>query len=181
MVIWLTGMSGSGKTTLCTAMHAVLKPRLPHLVKLDGDEIRDAFGNDLTHVEADRMRQITRIQRIAKMLADQGLVVLVAALYAHPGLLAWNRANLPNYFEVYLKADLDFLSTRDSKGLYQKAQRGELKDLVGVDIPWNEPQQPDLVIDASGAKAPNLLALDVLRAIPRIAGMNTAELLQVRA
>lgn len=181
MVIWLTGMSGSGKTTLCTAMHAVLKPRLQQLVKLDGDEIRAAFGDDLTHVESDRMRQIHRIQRIAKMLADQGMVVLVAALYAHPDLLAWNRANLPDYFEIYLKADIEFLSTRDSKGLYHKAQRGELNNLVGVDIPWNEPRHADLVIDAGRAKSPDLLALDVLRAIPRIAGVNTADLLQVRA
>lgn len=178
MVIWLTGMSGSGKTTLCTAMHAVLKPRLKQLVKLDGDEIRAAFGDDLTHAESDRVRQINRIQRIAKILADQGMVVLVAALYAHPELLAWNRKNLPGYFEVYLKATVGFLGTRDPKGLYRKAQNGELRDLVGVDIPWNEPQQPDLVIDAENSKLPDALALDVLARIPKIAGQRTADLIR---
>jgi adenylylsulfate kinase-like enzyme len=166
MVIWVTGLSGSGKTTLCTALYALLKPRMPQLVKLDGDEIRAAFGDDLGHGESDRVRQIQRIQRISGMLAGQGLVVLVAALYAHPDLLAWNRANLPGYFEIYLKADLDFLRRRDSKGLYGKAERGAISDVVGVDIPWRVPGGADLVIDAVSAQAPDRLAVDVVKAVP---------------
>jgi len=174
MVIWVTGLSGSGKTTLCEAMYSLLKPRMQHLVKIDGDEIRAAFGDDLTHVEADRVRQIKRIQRIAQVLAKQDLVVLVAALYAHPDLLAWNRANLPGYFEIYVKADLDLLGRRDSKGLYGKAGRGEIKDVVGVDIPWHAPQHPDLVVDAKSAKAPEQLSIDVIAAIPALRATSLA-------
>ena len=165
-VIWVTGLSGCGKTTLCDALYALLKPRMPHLIKLDGDEIRAAFGNDLGYAESERTKQIGRIQRMAKMLADQGLVVLVAALYSHPDLLAWNRANLPRYFEVYLRADLDFLTKRDLKDLYQKSRRGEITDVVGVDIPWHAPQGADLVVDAAAQTPADRLAFDVVRAIP---------------
>jgi adenylylsulfate kinase-like enzyme len=175
MVIWVTGLSGSGKTTLCEAIYARLKPVMPHMVRLDGDDIRAAFGDDLSHVEADRARQIKRIQRLSGMLAKQGLVVLVAALYAHPDLLNWNRANLPGYFEVYLKADLDLLQRRDSKGLYRNTSRSEISNVVGVDIPWHAPRQPDLVIDAASAPAADRLALQVIDAIPALAPIVAAK------
>ena len=75
MVIWLTGLSGSGKTTLCNSLWDLLKPDLPQLVLLDGDAIRSALGERLGYKEPDRVVQITRIQNLAKMLSDQGLVV----------------------------------------------------------------------------------------------------------
>lgn len=166
MVIWLTGLSGSGKSSLCAALHALLKPRHAALVRLDGDEVRAAFGGDLGYTEADRFRHISRIQRVAKMLADQGIDVLVAALYAHPDLLAWNRSNLPGYFEVYLRAEVDFLIGRENKTLYSRARCGEMTDVVGVDIPWHAPAKPDLTIDAATAPAPEALARRVLEALP---------------
>lgn len=168
MVIWLTGLSGSGKSSLASALFALLKPTRPTLVRLDGDELRAAFGGDLGFRAADRFRQIQRIQRIAKMLADQGMTVLVAALYAHPELLAWNRIHLPGYFEVYLKADVDFLIGRDTKALYARARRGEIADVVGVDVPWHTPADPDLVIDAATAPRPEALARRVLEALPSL-------------
>ena len=168
MVIWLTGLSGSGKSSLAASLHALLKPLRPALVRLDGDEIRAAFGGDLGFKEADRFRQIQRIQRISKMLADQDVDLLVAALYSHPELLAWNRAHLPGYFEIYLKADVDFLASREIKALYARARRGEIADVVGVDIPWHAPVQPDLVIDAAGAPAPEVLARRVFEALPEM-------------
>ena len=166
MVIWITGLSGSGKSTLCDALYSLLKPTLPQLVKLDGDEIRAAFGDDLGHAEADRQRQIRRIQGLSRVLARQGMVVMVAALYSHPDLLAWNRANLPGYFEIYVNAGLDLLASRDPKGLYAKARRGELPNVVGIDIPWYAPRTPDLTIDAATAPAPDMLAQQVLRSLP---------------
>ena len=88
MVIWVSGLSASGKTTLCNAMWRLLKSQAPELVLLDGDVIRAVFSNDLGYREEDRVVQITRIQNLAKLLSDQGLVVLVAALYANHSLLA---------------------------------------------------------------------------------------------
>ena len=162
MVIWVTGLSGSGKTTLCTALAALLRPRMPGLAVLDGDVIRAVFGHDLDHTEPSRVRQIKRLQGLAAALSGQGLIVIVGALYAHPELLAWNREHLSPYFEVYLKAPLDLVRARDQKGLYD----GRTRSVVGVDIPWHEPERPDLVIDAAKAEPPPALARRVLAAIP---------------
>jgi len=161
MVIWITGLSGSGKTTLCTALRDLLKPQMPGLVVLDGDAVRAVFGHDLAYDEASRARQIGRIQALAKMLSNQGLVVLVAALYSHPDLLAWNRANLAPYFEVYLDAPLALVRARDSKGLYG----GGTRDVVGLDIPWHPPANPDLIVDAATEEAPTALARRVAAAV----------------
>lgn len=174
MVIWVTGMSGAGKTTLCTALRDLLKPRLPELMLLDGDVVRETLSTGLGYAEADRKIQIGRMQKLARMLSDQGLVVLVAALYCHPDLLAWNRENIKDYFEVYLRAPMDLLKRRDSKGLYAAAAAGKTRDVVGVDIAWNEPARADLIIDADSAPDPQALARRVAGTIPRLARALTA-------
>jgi adenylylsulfate kinase len=166
MVIWVTGMSGAGKTTLCDALWQSLKPGLPELVSLDGDAVRSAFGEGLGYKEKDRMVQITRIQQLAKVLSDQDLVVLVAALYSHPDLLTWNRQNIKGYFEVYLETSLEALQTRDYKGLYAKAMAGEMQDIVGIDIPWHTPESPDLIINNDNPLFPEQLADQVISAVP---------------
>lgn len=176
MVIWITGLSGSGKSTLCEALRPKLKALRPNLVTLDGDAVRAAFGDDLSFREADRVTQIKRIQGIAKLLADQGITVLVAALYAHPDLLAWNRANLRDYFEIYLKSDVEFLLKRDNKKLYQRATRGEIPDVVGVDIPWHAPKNPDLVFDTTSLTPADALANQVLRKLMSKDTSNLSEL-----
>jgi adenylylsulfate kinase-like enzyme len=168
MVIWVTGMSCSGKTTLCNALWATLKPNMPQLVLLDGDAVRAAFGDGLGYREVDRVVQITRIQKMAKMLSDQNLVVLVAALYANTELLAWNRENIREYFEIYLKASPETVRQRDNKGLYSKADSGAMKDVVGVDIPWHEPQSPNLIIDCDAGEDTDLLASRVLSLVPEL-------------
>lgn len=169
MVIWITGISGAGKTTLSVALYELLKPRLPELVLIDGDAVRAMFGENLDYSEASRMVQIKRIQALVHYLARQGIVVIAAALYAHPDLLAWNRANLPGYFEVYIKAPLHLVRARDPKGLYEKAARGDMPNVVGVDIPWHEPSRPDMVIDATISDTPSALARRVAGAVPRLA------------
>ena len=166
MVIWITGLSGAGKTSLCNALNRMLKPCLPQLVLIDGDAVRQLFGDTLGHSEADRKEQIGRIQRFAKMLSEQGLVVLVAALYCHPALLTWNRANLADYFEIYLDAPFDLVERRDSKGLYAGAAAGDIPHVVGVDIPWHAPQAPDLRLDAGEGLDPDDMAMGVIRAVP---------------
>ena len=162
MVIWVTGLSGSGKSTLCEALRPKLKALRANLVMLDGDVIRAAFGSDLDFHEADRVKQIRRIQAIAKVLADQDITVLVAALYSHPELLEWNRKNLRGYFEVYVNADVQFLLKRDGKKLYSRARSGEMTNVVGIDIPWHAPKNPDMVIEAAAMTPPHILADQVI-------------------
>lgn len=169
MIIWNTGISGSGKSTLCDALTKLLKPSIPELVLLDGDVVREAFGGDLGYGEQDRVVQIRRLQALARALSEQNLVVLVAALYSHPDLLAWNRQNMNPYFEVYLEAPLSLVQARDPKGLYAKAAAGDMPDVVGLDIPWHPPEAPDLVIDMTDGNSPEALAQMVVSAFPPLA------------
>lgn len=169
MVLWLTGLSGAGKTTIAQAIWRQMKPKLPALVMVDGDTIRDLFGAGLGFHEEARYEQIGRIQRLAAMLAGQDLPVVVAALYAHPDLMRWNRENLPGYFEVLVDAPIDLVRQRDVKGLYAKAARGEMPNVVGIDIPWHRPTAPNLVIDPVAGLSVEDAAQAIIRKVPRLA------------
>ena len=164
----MTGLSGAGKTTLCTALHNILKADLPELVILDGDAVRAAFGHNLGYKEDDRVLQVNRLQALARVLSDQNLVVIVGVLYNNAELLAWNRAELSDYYEIYLKASLETVRSRDPKGLYAKRMAGDLSDVVGIDIPWNEPQNADFVLDMDEASDPHTMAMQIVKAIPRL-------------
>ncbi len=168
MVIWITGLSGAGKTTVCQTIMSMAKESVPELVMLDGDAVREIFDDQLGHSEPDRVRQIKRIQRLARELDAQGLVVLVAALYAHPKLLTWNRENFDEYFEVYLDVSLDVVESRDPKGLYAKARAGEMKHVVGLDIPWLAPSNPNLQIDMSEEVSPREVSNRIIENIPAL-------------
>jgi adenylylsulfate kinase-like enzyme len=171
MVVWLTGLSGAGKTTIAEAIIRSAKPSLPSLVLIDGDVIRNLFGAGLGFDEVARKQQIGRIQQLALFLARQDIPVVVAALYAHPELLLWNRANLPGYFEVYVSTPLAVVERRNTKNLYAKARAGEMANVVGVDIPWYAPKCPDMNIDSSSGSSPQELADQVIRAVPKLAAL----------
>ncbi len=168
MVIWITGLSGSGKTTLATVLYEAMKPALPTLVRIDGDEVRALFGNSLGFTESDRRLQIQRLQSLAAMLDGQGLTVIVAALYAHPELLAWNRDHFSGYFEIYLKASLELVRSRDPKGLYAKADSGEISDVVGVDIPWHAPDTPHMTVKAGDDLDTGTVVRDIMACLPSL-------------
>ena len=146
------------------ALHGLLKPRLPHTVLIDGDAVRQTFAQSLGYTEPDRREQIQRIQRLAKFMADQKLIVIVAALYCHPDLTDWNRSNLEGYFEIYLKASDDLLRQRDQKNLYSTANSEPTPNVVGIDIPWHAPASPHITIDSDVEHAPIDLAREVLAA-----------------
>lgn len=147
MVIWMIGLSGAGKTALSQVLYGKLKPQIPNLVRLDGDVIRAVFGNDVDHTLEGRRRNAERLSGLSKFLADQDIHVIAAVLSIFPEWRAWNRANMPDYAEVYVKASMDTLRRRDTKGLYAKAIRGEIPNVVGIDIPFPEPESPELVIE----------------------------------
>ncbi len=169
MVIWITGLSGAGKTTVCETIMSMAKESIPEMVVLDGDVVRDIFDDQLGYTEPDRVRQIKRIQHLTKQLDAQGLVVLVAALYSHPNLLKWNRENFDAYFEVYLDVPLDVVESRDPKGLYAKARSGQMKHVVGLDIPWLAPLNPNLRIDMSDEYSPREVSQRIIENIPALA------------
>ena len=168
MVIWITGLSASGKTTLSRAFKKKVKGSVPNMVLLDGDIVRQLYGDDLGYEEADRYTQITRIQNLATFLEKQSIVVVVAALYSHPDLLKYNRKNFIQYFEVYLHSSIEVLQKREFKGLYQKALNKEIMNFVGVDIPWNTPVEPDMVFDLLENLSPELMADKLFECLPNL-------------
>ena len=165
MVLWITGLSGAGKTTIANAIHNLLKSSFLQPIFIDGDAVREIFDPQLGFDIASRNIQISRMQRLALFLSKQGFQVIVSALYSSDELLAWNRSNLPGYYEVYVDTQMHVLEKRDTKGLYSKAKLGQIRDVVGVDIPWNPPKNPDLNVDSSGA-SPSELALKIVNLIP---------------
>ena len=166
MIVWVAGLSGAGKTTLCEGVYGRIKPLVLEIVLLDGDSVRSAFGSDLSNSEEDRRRQIKRIRGMTKVLVDQGLIVIVAVVYSHPDIQIWDRKNLPNYFEIHLKASLETVMRRDEKGLYAFAKAGWMPDVVGMDIPWYPPDAPDLVLSADDGTPPEVLQQRVIDALP---------------
>ena len=147
MVIWLIGMSGAGKTTLARALHDQLKSEHANLVMLDGDVIRDVFP-DVDHSVEGRRRNAERISQLCRLLDSQGINVIAAVLSIFPDWQRWNRENFSRYFEIFLDIPLETLKQRDEKGLYAAAMAGKMKDVVGMDIPFPPPANPDLVLDA---------------------------------
>ena len=149
MVIWLTGISGAGKSTIANGLLDLLKSQIPELINIDGDQVRDVFEEKLGYSENERNIHIKRIQRLCLLLDKQEQIVITSALYSNEKLLQWNRENFSEYYEIYLNASLDIVKKRDVKGLYKKYEEGKEKNIVGLDIPWNEPKNPDLEIDFS--------------------------------
>lgn len=154
-VIWLTGMSGSGKTTLAQRLEEVIRNKKGRVEVLDGDNVREYFGNDLGFSRQERIMNVKRIAFAAHMLAKNGVDVLVANIAPYYEVRDFIREQTPSYVQIYLKATTDMLKKRDVKGHYAKVERGEMKDMIGVDDAYDVPRNPDLVIDTDSTSIDN--------------------------
>ena len=151
-VYFFTGLSGAGKTTLGGLFHRRLKARKNDVVLLDGDSIRLVYNEDISYTEESRRKGAGRTFRVAKMLSDQGIDVVVCSICMYSDLRAWNRDNIEKYREIYIKVDREVLQRRNQKGLYTAG-----KNVVGVDLPFDEPKQPDYVIENNGDETPEAI------------------------
>ena len=152
MVIWLTGLSGVGKTTIGRAVYRIWKATAPNTVLVDGDAVRHLvrFNNsDDAYSHAGRHAAASRYCDICAWLDGQNINVVCCTISFFEDLRERNRRDLSKYFEVFISAPMDALKRRDSKKLYERALRGEIKNVVGIDQPLTPPAFPDMVIDNS--------------------------------
>ena len=146
LVLWLTGLSGAGKTTLAENLYAEISRLGKKVERLDGDVLRGVFPNTGFSKDA-RDEHIRRVGFMASRLEHHGVIVI--ASFISPYLQARNfvRGLCGNFIEVYIKASIDECQRRDVKGLYKKALAGEIKSFTGIDDPYEEPAEPEIVIE----------------------------------
>jgi len=148
-VYFFTGLSGAGKTTLGTLFYEKLKERKPNVIRLDGDTMRPVFMEDLGYSDEDRRTCAARIFRVCKMISDQGIDVVCCSICMYDDIRNWNRENIDNYKEIYIKVDKETLMKRNQKGLYTSG-----KNVVGIDLPFDEPKMPDVIVQNDGQETP---------------------------
>lgn len=152
LVLWLCGLAGSGKSTIGRALYEAIKREIPNVVYLDGDELRDLLGH-FAYDKQGRIEVALKRSAFAHFLSSQGLVVVVTTISLFDEIYKHNRKTLQNYLEIYVECTMEELQRRDQKGLYSGALRSEIKDVVGVDIPFIKPNA-DIILQNS---APNEL------------------------
>lgn len=153
VTVWLTGLSGSGKSTIAfeTERRLIASGRAAYV--LDGDNLRHGLNGDLGFSAEDRSENVRRVGEVARLMADAGLVVLVPIISPYVddrrrARLAHLEAGIP-FLEVHVATPLEECERRDPKGLYAKARSGDLPGFTGIDDPYEEPEDPDLVLDTA--------------------------------
>ena len=153
-VYWMTGLSGAGKTTIGTLLFKRLKEKKDNVVMLDGDTLREVFGNDLGHTLEDRHKSAMRNARLCKLLSDQGIDVICCTISMFHDVRAWNRDNIQDYLEIYIKVPMEVLQMRDQKSLYSGVVSGTASNVYGMDMKVEEPLNPDICVMNDGTKTP---------------------------
>lgn len=149
LVIWFTGLSGSGKSTIAVELEHRLFKQKKAVYRLDGDNIRYGLNNDLGFSETDRFENLRRIAEVAALIKDAGLIVLVGSISPYRQMRDFARQKVggDSFIEVFVRTAIETCAIRDPKGLYDKAKRGEIKDFTGISAPYEEPLNPEIIID----------------------------------
>lgn len=160
---FFTGLAGAGKTTIGRLFYKELKKRQDNILLFDGDIIRSA-RHETDYSNEARLESCRRGMGMYKLITDQGFDVISCGIAMFDEVRDWFRANIENYREIYIKASMETLCRRDQKGLYSSGA----KQVVGVDLPYEEPKHPDVLIENDGAETPEeivhrlLLTFDLL-------------------
>jgi adenylylsulfate kinase len=151
-VLWFTGLSGSGKSTLATRLEERLFREGLSTYILDGDNVRHGLNRDLGFSPEDRTENIRRVGEVAKLFADAGVLVATAFISPYREDRDRVRAALErgvDFVEIFVSCPLEVCEERDPKGLYKKARAGEIRDFTGIDAPYEEPEQPEIVVETN--------------------------------
>jgi adenylylsulfate kinase len=156
LVVWLTGLSGAGKTTLAHALQSALHAAGHLCAVVDGDAIRSGLNHDLGFSESDRTENIRRIAQVARLLIDTGVIAIVSVISPAASMRALARSIVgqDDFLEVYVRCPLEVCCTRDVKGLYRRAQAGQLPHFTGISAPYEPPSAPGLILDTDRLDLP---------------------------
>ncbi len=147
--IWFTGLSGSGKSTLSEVIQARLKDLGRNVEILDGDVVRTHLSKGLGFSREDRDTNIKRIAFVCGLLTRNGVTCISAAIAPYREARAWARQEIGNFVEVYVKCPIEVCRARDVKGLYKLVDEGKITGFTGIDDPYEEPENPELIVDTS--------------------------------
>ena len=157
---FFTGLSGAGKTTLGSLFFEHLRAQKPNAVILDGDVVRSTWDTDVDYSTEARRSSAFRYFQVCRVLTDQGIDVVACSISMYEDVRAWNRANIPNYKEIYVRVSMDTLYRRDQKQLYSAGTQ-----VVGKDLPWDEPRSADIIVQNDGDADPHTLVAEIERAL----------------
>lgn len=160
-VVWLTGLPSAGKSTLASLLAERLRAGHHAVSVLDGDEVRRRFSEGLGFSREDRIENVRRIADAARELAERGEIVIAAAIAPYRAARAEARSRIGSFVEVYVKCPVEVCIARDVKGLYRRALRGEIAQFTGVSDPYEEPVDPELVLETD-REAPEASAARIL-------------------
>jgi bifunctional enzyme CysN/CysC len=157
-VVWFTGLSGSGKSTIANILEQKLHAIGKRTYLLDGDNVRHGLNKDLGFTDTDRVENIRRVAEVSKLMVDAGLITLVSFIspFKSERQMARNLLSSDEFFEIFVNTSLEECEKRDPKGLYKKARAGELKNFTGIDSSYEEPENPDLILNTSSGNAEEL-------------------------
>ncbi|MBY0431596.1 MAG: adenylyl-sulfate kinase [Rhodospirillales bacterium] len=147
-ILWLTGLSGAGKSTLAMELERHLFDAGYQVTVLDGDNIRHGLSADLGFSPEDRAENIRRVGEAALICAQAGMLVVTA--FISPCRADRDRARRIGgdlFHEIYVQASLEVCESRDPKGLYAKARRGEIPEFTGISAPYQPPLAPEMVVN----------------------------------
>ena len=170
VMVWFTGLSGSGKSTIAIALERELQQRGLLCRVLDGDNIRSGINNNLGFSTEDRKENIRRIAEIGRLFVDTGIIT-VAAFISPTNELRQMAAEIigkDDFLEVYVSTPLDVCESRDVKGLYAKARRGEVKEFTGISAPFDIPEHPALSLDTSKLSVEESVKLLLEQILPKV-------------
>ncbi len=145
--VWLTGLPGAGKTTMADLLKSYCQRHGIPAVVFDGDELRTTLSHDLPYTDEARKEHNRRVITVVKMLAQHDIMGIMSLVSPFRESRALARKEIPNFVEVYVKASLDTCIKRDPKGLYKKAQKGEIQNMTGISSPYEEPTNPEIILD----------------------------------